>query len=127
MLVRDFLNLLLDDTLEEVRLRYRQPADAMAFQGAERALEECRTAMLGDDMAEDLRILVGDVRRHSVAAAGQPDEWFWVTRDMYVEWVARVVSVVLVSHRCSAILPPSRAAALEAARLLEMSIADEAA
>jgi hypothetical protein len=123
MLIRDFLNLLLDDTLEDVRLRYRKPNEAMAFQGAERALEECRAAMQMDDMAENLRILVAEARHHSGLTAGQPDEWYWVTRDMYVEWVARVVSVVLVSHRCTAILPPSRAAALEAARLLEMKVA----
>jgi len=123
MLIRDFLNLLLDDTLEDVRLRYCKPADAMAFQGAERAMQECRAALYGEGMTDQLRALVAEAKRHSAAAAGEADEWFWVTRDMYVEWIARVISVVLVSHRCSAILPPSRAAALEAARLLEMRIA----
>ncbi len=127
MLIRDFLSMLLDDTLEDVRLRYRQPADTMAFQGAERALEECRVAMAGDEMADNLRALVADARRHAKAASGEPDEWFWITREMYVEWIAQVVSVVLLSHRCNAIVPPSRAAAVEAARLLDMTVADGAA
>jgi hypothetical protein len=123
MVIRDFLNLLLDDTLEDVRLRYRRPTDAMAFQGAERAIWECRAAMQGEGMSEALRALVAEARRDTTAASGQPDEWFWVTRDMYVEWITRVVSVVLVSHHRAAILPPSRAAALEAARLLGVEAA----
>ncbi|EHL99094.1 hypothetical protein HMPREF9946_03342 [Acetobacteraceae bacterium AT-5844] len=123
MLIRDFLTLLLDDTLEDARLRYCRPTDTMAFQGAEHALEECRAAMQGEAMSENLRALVADARRHAELATGEADEWFWMTREMYIEWIAQVVSVVLVSHRCNAILPPSRAAALEAARLLDMNIA----
>jgi len=118
MLVVDFLNILLDDTLEDIRQRYRRPADTLALQGARRGIEDCRTALAGDAMERRLSRLVAEARATSASAGGAPDEWFWVARDMYVEWIARVVSVMLVSQRREAILPPSRAAALEAARVI---------
>jgi hypothetical protein len=123
VLIRDFLNILLDDTLEEARLRRHGPHSAMAFQGAVQAVSECREAMRGERMKEELEALVASVRADSAAAAGQPDEWFWVSRDMYVEWIARVVSVILLSHGQRPILPPSRAAAMEAARLIGLPVA----
>jgi hypothetical protein len=121
MLIRDFLNILLDDTLEEARLRHAQastPGAALAFAGAERAVSECREAMTGDRMGARLRALLAAVRADSARAAGQPDEAFWFSRELYVEWIAEVVSVVLMTARAPAIIPPSRRAAIEAARLI---------
>jgi hypothetical protein len=118
MLVVDFLNILLDDTAEDVRQRFRLPADRLALEGARRGIEDCRTALGGNGMERRLARLVAEARVASAAAGGAPDEWFWVARDMYVEWIARVVSVMLVSQRRDAIVPPSRAAALEAARVI---------
>jgi hypothetical protein len=118
MLVLDFLNILLDDTLEDIRQRFHRPADALALAGARQGIEECREALRGTAMERRLSALVEEARAASAAGMGQPDEWYWMARDMYVEWIARVVSVMLVSQHRDAILPPSRAAALEAARVI---------
>jgi hypothetical protein len=123
VLIRDFLNILLDDTLEEARMRGHGPHAAMAFAGASQAVQECRQALHGERMPEQLGKLVAEARADSAVAAGQADEWFWVSRDMYVEWIARVVSVILLSHGQRPILPPSRQAAMEAARLIGLPVA----
>ena len=120
MLIRDFLNILLDDTLEEARLRqHRGAGGGMAFGGAERAVAECREAMTGEGMGARLRALLAEARTAS-AAGGRPDEDFWFSRELTVEWVASVVSVALLTARAEAIVPPSRAAALKAAQLMEL-------
>lgn len=123
MLIRDFLNILLDDTLEEARMRRRGPQAAIAFEGASQAIRECREAMRGERMAQQLEALLAQARAEAAAAAGQPDEWFWMAREMHVEWVARVVSVILLSHGQQPILPPTREAAMEAARLIGLPVA----
>ncbi|MDJ0389313.1 hypothetical protein QMO56_14425 [Roseomonas sp. E05] len=120
MLIRDFLNLLLDDTLEEARLRRRSPDATLAFQGAERAVADCRQAMAGERMRAGLRNLLVEARERSAAAAGRPDEAFWFSRELHIEWIAKVVSVVLLTARVEAIVPPSREAALKAAQLMEL-------
>ncbi|MFC3123766.1 hypothetical protein ACFOD4_01730 [Pseudoroseomonas globiformis] len=121
MLIRDFLNILLDDTLEEARLRQARGGGALAFAGAERAVEECREALRGDGMAAAMRALLAEARAAAAVAAGQPDEPFWFAREMHVEWIAQVVSVVLMTVRAEAILPPTRGAAMEAARLIGLA------
>jgi hypothetical protein len=123
VLIRDFLNILLDDTLEEARMRRRGPQAALAFEGAAQAVVECREAMRGERMPQQLEALLARARGEAAAAAGQADEWFWVAREMHVEWIARVVSVILLSHGQQPILPPSREAAMEAARLIGLPVA----
>ncbi|KAA2211436.1 hypothetical protein [Teichococcus oryzae] len=119
MLIRDFLNILLDDTLEEARLRHAAgTVSALGFAGAELAVAECRAAMTGNRMGARLKRLLAEARADSTRAAGQPDEPFWFARELHVEWIAEVVSVVLLTARAEAIIPPSRRAALEAARLI---------
>ncbi|HWX47446.1 MAG TPA: hypothetical protein VNZ61_05280 [Roseomonas sp.] len=121
MLIRDFLNILLDDTLEEARLRqHRGPTGGLAFAGAERAVADCREAMTGERMGAKLKALLAEARATSAATAGRPDEAFWFSRELNVEWIASVVSVVLLTVRAEAIIPPSRAAALKAAQLMEL-------
>ncbi|MFC7551162.1 hypothetical protein ACFQU7_00940 [Pseudoroseomonas wenyumeiae] len=76
----------------------------------------------GERMAQQLESLLARARAEAATAAGQPDEWFWVAREMHVEWIARVVSVILLSHGQRPILPPSREAAMEAARLIGLPV-----
>ncbi|HWL80331.1 MAG TPA: hypothetical protein VNR89_05225 [Roseomonas sp.] len=120
MLIRDFLNLLLDDTLEEARLRRRGPEASLAFQGAERAVLDCRRAMTGERMRTALRDLLNEARASAAAASGRPDEAFWFSRELHIEWIAKVISVVLMTARVEVIVPPSREAALKAAQLMEL-------
>lgn len=123
MLIRDFLNILLDDTLEEARMRRKGPQAALAFEGAAQAISDCREAMSGEKMPQRLEALLAQARIDSAAATGKADEWFWMAREMHVEWIARVVSVILLSHGQQPILPPSREAAMEAARLIGLPVA----
>jgi hypothetical protein len=74
-------------------------------------------------MPQQLEALLARARGEAATAAGQADEWFWVAREMHVEWIARVVSVILLSHGQQPILPPSREAAMEAARLIGLPVA----
>ncbi|MXP63513.1 hypothetical protein E0493_09145 [Roseomonas sp. M0104] len=120
MLIRDFLNLLLDDTLEEARLRHRGPEDRLAFQGAERGVEDSRRAMTGEQMRRKLRELLEEARASAEAASGRPDEAFWFSRELHVEWIAKVISVVLLTAHVEVIVTPSREAALKAAQLMEL-------
>lgn len=122
MLVGEFLNFLLDDALEEARLRTASPSDAMGFKAAEVALAECRDAMLATDreMPEKLGRLLREARLDAEAssAAGSSDHWFWFCREAQIEWIAEVVSVVLMQGRLPTIVPPTKGAAIAAAVIL---------
>ena len=115
----DFLQFLLDDALEDARLRQRLPADQLGFHGAEQAIAECRACMGGDDMAERLREQLRQARLDSAAAVATqaPDQWFWFAREVQTEWIASVVSVILLQQQLPTIVPPTRGAAIAAARL----------
>ena len=121
MLVAEFIAFLLEDCLEEARYgRLCGQSDEMAWRGTGTALEECRTAVQGDRMADRLRDLLADARRCSSAAvsADAHDQWFWFAREATVEWIASVISVVLLQRREPTIVPPTRGAALAAAALV---------
>jgi hypothetical protein len=121
VLIQDFLNLLLDDALEDARLRNATPTDRMAFLGAEAAVAECRACMTGDRMRERLGDLLREARENSriSVSSGRPDQWFWFAREVQVEWIASVVSVLLLLHRLPVIVPPTRGAAMAAAKIAE--------
>ncbi|MFC0407468.1 hypothetical protein [Roseomonas elaeocarpi] len=114
----DFLQFLLDDALEDARLRQRLPADRLGFLGAEQAIAECRACM-DDNMAEGLREQLRQARLDSAAAVATqaPDQWFWFAREIQTEWIACVVSVILLQQHLPTIVPPTRGAAIAAARL----------
>ncbi len=119
MLVAEFLEFLLDDALEDARERASRLRDALAFAAVERALAECRAALVGD-LRQGLADLLLQAREDARAAlvADQPDRWFWFVREAQVEWIAEVVSVLLLQHGLPTVVPPGRGAALEAARLV---------
>ena len=115
----DFLHFLLDDALEDARLKQRLPADRLGFLGAEQAVEECRDCMMADDMAASLRAHLQRTRLDAAAAAAteSPDQWYWFAREVQTEWIASVVSVILLQQHRPTIVPPTRGAAIAAARL----------
>ena len=119
MLVRDFLHFLLEDALEEARAAHPGPSDRLAFEGAERALAECRAALCSEDPSRDLGRLLARAREDSEAATANaaPDQWFWFCREAQVEWIANVFSVILMNNRMPTIVPPTRPAAQAVARL----------
>lgn len=120
MLIRDFLICLLDDSLESARMQHLMQPDAAAFAGACRAVDECREAMLGDDMRLRLSRLLDEARTASSdAMAGEAaDAMYWIGRELVVAWVAEVVSVVLMQRGLPHIVRPRMQAAAEAARLV---------
>ena len=119
MLVSDFLNLLLDDTLEAARYQRRSPGDWLDFLGTERALAECRVALTSERMSALMVELLRDARRDSAASAAAPDHAFWFSREITVEWVADVFSAVLMQKRLPVIVKPGKGAFEEAIRLMK--------
>ncbi len=119
MLVAEFLDFLLADALEDARERAARGRDPLGFAAVGRALDECRDAVAGD-LREGLAALLRAAREDSRAAlsAARPDRWFWFVREAQVEWIAEVVSVVLLQRGLPTVVPPGRGAALEAARLV---------
>lgn len=120
MVIGDFLNFLLDDAMEDARVRsMSSPGDRMEFEGASLALEECRRCLDGDRMAIRMEMLLHEARTASAEAqsAGWPDTAFWFAREVQVEWIADVVSVILLHCRMPTIMPPTRGAAIAAAKL----------
>ncbi len=120
MLIGDFLNYLLDDVLEEARESHLKSPDATRFGAAERAVAECRAAMTtAEHIHGRLLGLLAEARKDVALAlaADRPDAWYWMVREETVEWVANVVSVVLMNQRLPTIVPPTRGAAVAAARL----------
>jgi hypothetical protein len=127
MLIRDFLLLLLDDALEEARLRHlANPLDRIEFQGAEHAVGECRAYLTGENLVCRMTSLLEECRAATRSALEDhyPDVMFWFAREAMVEWIASVVSVILMQQRIPVIVAPSRVAALAAARLVGADIQD---
>ncbi|MCK8784887.1 hypothetical protein M0638_10890 [Roseomonas sp. NAR14] len=118
MLIRDFLNFVLDDALEDARLRAVTPAERLAFAGIELADAECRDS-LAAEFPGGLGDLLCDARREAAAAIGAaaPDQWFWFARELHVEWIANVCSVILAQHHLPTIVPPTKGAAMAAAKV----------
>lgn len=120
MLIGEFLNYLLDDVLEEAREAHLSRPDILRFNGTERAVMECRAAMTTAEVIHPrLSHLLANARMNAdqAVAIDLPDAWFWMARAETVEWVAKVVSVVLLNQRLPTIVPPTRPAAVVAARL----------
>ena len=121
MLIRDFFNCLLDDTLEDAREGVLEhPGEQMSWLGTSRAVQECRECMMGRDMSGALTALLENARQDCTQSldADLPDQWYWFSREAGVEWIAGVVSVILLHQRMPPIVEPTRASALEAARLV---------
>ena len=118
MLVAEFLDFLLEDAGKDARERAARTRDALGFAAVERALADCRDALRGD-LRGGFVALVQRAREDDRVArlAARPDRWFWFVRLAQVEWIAEVVSVVLLQRGLAVIVPPGRGAALEAACL----------
>ena len=116
--IHDFLSFLLDETLEEARMQHLCKPDPLGFRGARMALSECRHALSTQPISRGLRALLDQAREDTITHAGASDAWFWLTREAQIEWVASVVSVILLQYRIPTIVPPTRGAAIAAARLV---------
>ncbi len=121
MLVRDFLLMLIDDALEDARFRHLQtPGELLEFQGSCCALSECSSRMMGDEMPRRLASLLENARADSARALEEdhPDKQYWFAREVQVEWISEVVSVILLQNRLQVIVPPTKGAAMAAARIV---------
>ena len=123
MLVADFLEMLLADTAEDSREIMLSGPDRLGWEGTLRGLDECRIAMLGfvdEDvhvMGERLSVLLREARQCGRMADGAPDEWFWMCREVAVEWISCVVSAIMVVKRLPPVLQPSQEAIRTVARI----------
>lgn len=124
MLVCEFLSFLLDDCLEDARIQHAYDADRNIFLGTERAIAECREAMIGDRLAEQVTALLNRAQADAAATLSTHDEMYWYSREVQIEWVAGVVSILLINMHLPPIIQPTREAALAAAKLIGTIPAD---
>ena len=117
MLVGEFLTFLLEDTLETARMKHAKPCEIIEFQAVQRAVDDCRKAMQGNQIIEGLRKLLKEAQADSSASAANYDHIFWFTREVYVEWIIGVASAALIAQGRQPIITPTQAAIQEAIRV----------
>ena len=127
MLIRDVLNFILDDAMEDARMKHLQKISGpLAFEGASAAIQECRDKMSSETVSLHMRQLLIEARERSQesVSSGAPDAWFWFAREVQIESIADMISVLLIQHDMPTIVPPTRGAAVAIAKLLGMIPAD---
>ncbi len=89
------IDLIVDDGIEAARADYRRPDQAMKLAGSIRGFEDCRGKGI-----EDLVTLLEQSAQDTHAARQRqaPDYWFRRCRQVEVEWVANVVSAILINQ-----------------------------
>jgi hypothetical protein len=93
--------------------------DKQKREGAVRGFTECR----GKSPSE-LSTLLADANTTTMEKRrdGAADYWYWRCRAAEIEWVANVISAVLVNKGMPPIVPPTMRGALFAAKLLEHTV-----
>lgn len=100
----DALNAVIDDGIEAARLDYTKPDDKLKLDGSIRGFEECR-GKTPVQLAVQLAIARGRAQQaHRQRAA---DYWYWQCRAAETEWVANVVSVLLLQQNLPVIVQPT--------------------
>ena len=115
MLLMDALNHIIDDGIEAARADYAKPADKLKLDGSIRGFEDCR-----GKQPEQITVLivsaneiVTDKRRERAA-----DYWYWRCRALEIEWVANVLSNILMANRHPPISMMTARGAMKAASII---------
>jgi hypothetical protein len=102
MMYFDALHAIIDDGIEAARLDYGKPHDKLKLDGALLGFEECR----GKGPVEMAKLLTVAAERTSEAYRTQAvDYWYWRCRELEIEWVANVVSALLMHQGLPIIAP----------------------
>ena len=91
----DFLNAVIDDGIEEVRIAYAGPGRELKRDGAIAGFEACRGKARGE-IAAVLRAAAEDAS--AAREQRRADYWFWRLRHAQVEWVLNVVNAADHAH-----------------------------
>jgi hypothetical protein len=94
MLLVDALNHIIDDGIEAARLNYVKPGDTLKREGAIAGFEDCRRKV-----PAKIAALLAEANERARQAMREEDSryWFWRCRVLAIEWVANVLSNVLVA------------------------------
>lgn len=99
-----FLNAIIDDGIEDIRLNYQRPDQAMKKEGGIAGFSECRG--LSD---EDLLKLFERAKARRIAAQNSQDHDYWRHRmyELQVEWVLNVLSAAAYNQGLKMLVPPT--------------------
>ena len=115
MLLVDALNHIIDDGIEAARGDYRKPADKLKLDGSIQGFEDCRNKSPAE--IKDLLVKASQAanEKHRDRA---DDYWYWRCRVLEVEWVANVLSHILVTNSYPAISMMTARGGLKAAEII---------
>jgi hypothetical protein len=115
MLLVDALHAVIDDGIEAARHDYAKPRDTLKREGAIAGFEECRNKT----PAQIAALLVeANERARQAMQEEDPRYWFWRCRALEIEWVANVLSNILVAHGTLPIATMTARGRLKAAEIL---------
>jgi hypothetical protein len=111
MFYGDALNAIIDDGIEAVRLDYIKPCDTLKRDGSIAGFQACR-----DKKPVEIAILLALARQQTQdARTGRPEDyWYWRCRECEIEWVANVISAMLMNQGLPGIVPVTARGVLKA-------------
>lgn len=118
MLWIDALNAVIDDGIEAARLDYARPDQKLKLDGSIRGFEDCR-----GKTAEEIGKLLAQANQDADDARRREaqDYWHWRCRAAEIEWVANVLSAILMNEGRPTIVTPTARGMLKAADIIGVS------
>lgn len=110
-----FLDKVIETGMEAARADYAKPDDRHKLRGALDGFEACR-----GKSPPEIAVLLGEARAQELKAYGDDLDRYWelVCRAREIEWVANVLSALLMSSGQDVIVQPTCRGVLHAHRLL---------
>jgi hypothetical protein len=115
MTLNDALNHIIDDGIEAARLDYAKPRNTLKREGAIAGFTECR-----GKQPSEIKALLAEANERAFRAPGDDAEhfWYWRCRALEIEWVANVLSNIMVAHGWPAIAMTTARGAMKAAEIV---------
>lgn len=115
MQVADALHFLIEDLIEDARLRHLRKPDQLALEAAGDAAQALRQALRSPEGSlprAALEALLTDTRvqMRKALESGGVSGWYWLSREAHTAWIIEVVSVILIKAGEAPILEPRRCA-----------------
>ena len=122
MTYEEFLTTTIDEGLEAAREDYSSPENKSRLEGAEEGFEACRGKSV-----DDLRQLFSQSQQRVGEAFIKYQEdletyWKEVSRGAEIEWVANVVSAMLMNEGLPVITSPTSRGVIKAAEILSKGV-----
>jgi hypothetical protein len=120
MLLIDALNQIIDDGIEAARSDYLKPGDKPKLDGSIHGFEECRGR--SPDEIADLLVAASE-KVVEVFREQSPQYWFWRCRQAEIEWVANVLSHIMVAQGWAPIAMMTARGGMKAAEIIGVAAA----